>query len=377
MSFRFSRRVDGVRDWLASQTDAKAVLITNLEHVKYITGFTGSNGIALISKDFAVFITDGRYLLQASVEVTGFETRIVGQAILLLEAARVLTIKGFTGGLAIESNTLSVDAWNTLIGGLPSAINLVPASGIVEPIKAIKEPQEIDAIRRACALVDEACTHITEIVKTGMTEAELAWRIEVYVRERGAVRMGFDSIIGSGPNAAIIHGRAGNRGIGSSGEPEFLLCDFGCEIDGYNSDITRTYVFGEPSARQREIWQLEKAAQAAAFAKAQIGVACGEVDTAARAVLAAGGLSKDYDLPGLPHRTGHGIGLDIHEWPYLVRGNPQPLLPGMCFSNEPMICLEGEFGVRLEDHFYMTEQGPRWFTEPAYSVDDPFGLNRV
>ena len=132
-------------------------------------------------------------------------------------------------------------------------------------------------------------------------------------------------------------------------------------------------MLGEPNTQQREIWNLEKAAQQAAFEAAQIGASCGSVDDAARAVLAAGGLSPDYQLPGLPHRTGHGIGLDIHEWPYLVRDNSTPLAPGMCFSNEPMICVPGAFGVRLEDHFYMTENGPRWFTQPARSVDDPFG----
>lgn len=353
MSFRFSRRVDGVRDWLASQTDANAVLITNLEHVKYITGFTGSNGIALISKDFAVFITDGRYLLQASVEVTGFETRIVGQAILLLEAARVLTIKGFTGGLAIESNTLSVDAWNTLIGGLPSAINLVPASGIVEPIKAIKEPQEIDAIRRACALVDEACTHITEIVKTGMTEAELAWRIEVYVRERGAVRMGFDSIIGSGPNAAIIHGRAGNRGIGSSGEPEFLLCDFGCEIDGYNSDITRTFVVGgEPTERMQHIFNTVHQAQDAACNAIKPGVAGRDIDAIARGIL------DDAGYGNMPHNLGHGLGRLVHDAAGLLSPSSKlSLHENVVLTVEPGIYIEGYGAVRIEDDVLVTATG--------------------
>jgi Xaa-Pro dipeptidase len=106
-------------------------------------------------------------------------------------------------------------------------------------------------------------------------------------------------------------------------------------------------------------------------------VPCGAVDDAARAVLTAAGLGPDYRLPGLPHRTGHGIGLDIHEWPYLVRGNTLPLAEGMCFSNEPMICIPGEFGVRLEDHFYMTQTGPRWFTEPAHSITDPFGWQQA
>jgi Xaa-Pro dipeptidase len=156
---------------------------------------------------------------------------------------------------------------------------------------------------------------------------------------------------------------------------DVVLIDTGCKLQGYLSDITRTYVFGEATERQRTMWQHEKNAQLAAFEAAQPGSPCGDVDLAARNYLAAQGLGPDYQLPGCPHRTGHGIGLDIHEWPYLVKDNPEPLAPGMCFSNEPMLVLPGEFGIRLEDHFYMAPDGPKWFTHPAHSIDDPFGLN--
>lgn len=158
-------------------------------------------------------------------------------------------------------------------------------------------------------------------------------------------------------------------------EGDMVLIDTGCQLHGYNSDITRSYVFGEATAKQRATWQHEKDAQLAGFNAAKIGVACEQVDIAARNYLTEQGYGPDYNVPGLPHRTGHGCGLDIHEWPYLVRGDKTLLAPGMCFSNEPMICIYGEFGVRLEDHFYMTESGPKWFTEPAYSIDDPFGSN--
>ena len=124
----------------------------------------------------------------------------------------------------------------------------------------------------------------------------------------------------------------------------------------------------------REIWNLEKEAQAAAFEAAHPGAPCESVDAAARAVLERAGLGPNYRLPGLPHRTGHGIGLDVHEWPYLVKGDKTVLKPGMTFSNEPTICIYGEFGVRLEDHMVITDTGARWFTEPAHSVDDPFGV---
>lgn len=155
---------------------------------------------------------------------------------------------------------------------------------------------------------------------------------------------------------------------------DWVLIDTGCRLQGYNSDITRSYAFGEITQRQRQAFEAERLAQLAAFAAAQIGAPCSAPDAAARAVLAAQGFNGDYSLPGLPHRTGHGCGLDIHEWPYLVQGNDTPLAAGMVFSNEPMLVLPGEFGVRLEDHFYMTDNGPQWFTQPSPSLDNPLGL---
>ena len=144
-------------------------------------------------------------------------------------------------------------------------------------------------------------------------------------------------------------------------------------MGGYHSDITRTYALDKQDSKVEALWDLEKEAQAAALDAAQLGSPCGSVDTAARAVLERHGLGPDYQLPGLPHRTGHGIGLDIHEGPYLVRGDDTLLAEGMCFSNEPMIVMPGQFGIRLEDHFYMTDQGPKWFTDPQQSLYQPFG----
>ena len=155
---------------------------------------------------------------------------------------------------------------------------------------------------------------------------------------------------------------------------DIVLIDTGCRLEGYLSDITRTYVYGKPTEAHRKIWNLEKATQKAAFDAAQIGATCGSVDDAARKVLAEAGLSGDYEIPGLPHRVGHGTGLDIHEYPYLVRGNPTLLEEGMVVSNEPMICIPGQFGIRHEDHFYMTASGPKWFTTPMESIDNPFGI---
>lgn len=158
---------------------------------------------------------------------------------------------------------------------------------------------------------------------------------------------------------------------------DMVLVDMGGTLHGYCSDITRTYVFGTPTPRQRELWELERQAQTAAFAAARIGAACADVDAAARQVLTVAGFGPDYQVPGLPHRTGHGLGLDIHEEPYILRGNATPLQAGMCFSIEPMLCVYGECGVRLEDIVYMTTTGPCWFVPPSERLDAPFSAKEI
>lgn len=153
---------------------------------------------------------------------------------------------------------------------------------------------------------------------------------------------------------------------------DMVLVDLGGNLHGYHSDITRSYVFGTPTDRQRHLWDCEYRAQMAGFAAARPGVACADVDAAARGSLVADGFGPGYAVPGLPHRTGHGLGLDLHEEPWIVAGDTIPLAPGMCFSIEPMLCVYGECGVRLEDIAYMTEEGPRWFCAPSASLDRPF-----
>jgi Xaa-Pro dipeptidase len=156
-------------------------------------------------------------------------------------------------------------------------------------------------------------------------------------------------------------------------EGDMVLIDDGCSVEGYVSDITRTTVFGKPTKRQREIWDLERRAQDAALAAAKPGATCESVDAAARKVITDAGFGPGYKTPGLPHRTGHGIGLDGHEWTNFVKGNKTKIEPGMCFSDEPTIVIYGEFGVRLEDCLYITENGPRMFTKQSPAIDQPFG----
>ncbi len=251
--------------------------------------------------------------------------------------------------------------------------SLIDAKIITAGCRAEKSDHEIALLQQAKDMTIAVHKAVARILREGISTQEVTNFIDQAHRKVGASAGSYFCIVLFGEDSSYPHGVKSPKNLE---ENDIVLIDTGCQVEGYNSDITRTYVFGEPNQRQRDMWQVEKLAQKAAFDAANIGTACGDVDVAARNYLASQNMGPDYETPGCPHRTGHGIGLDIHEWPYLVRSDRTPLAKGMCFSNEPMLVLPGEFGVRLEDHFYMTESGAKWFTEPSYSIDDPFGYNQ-
>ena len=247
-------------------------------------------------------------------------------------------------------------------------VSLIDGAPAIDGCRMRKSPAEIALMQQAKDMTLEVHRRAARILAPGITSSEVKRFIDEAHRAMGASGYSF-CIVQFGRATAFPHGLPGEQRLEDG---QLVLIDTGCTIEGYHSDITRTYAFGEPGDAVRAIWDLEKAAQAAAFAAAVPGAPCESVDFAARAVLEAAGLGPDYRLPGLPHRTGHGIGLSIHEPAYLVRGDRTPLEAGMCFSNEPMIVVPDRFGVRLEDHFYMTDTGPRWFTQPQRAIDRPF-----
>jgi Xaa-Pro aminopeptidase len=249
------------------------------------------------------------------------------------------------------------------------SVQLVDGSPIVDGCRRIKSPAELALMSQAKAMTLEVQRRAALILREGITATEVRRFIDEAHRALGASGSSF-CIVQFGRSTAFPHGLPGECVLR---EGDVVLIDTGCTVEGYNSDITRTYVYGQANEEQRRIWELEHDAQQAAFDAVTPGVPCESVDAAARKVLERAGLGPDYKLPGLPHRTGHGIGLSIHEAPYLVRGERTPLAPGMCFSNEPMIVVPDRFGVRLEDHFYVTEHGAQWFTQPSPSIDAPFG----
>lgn len=259
------------------------------------------------------------------------------------------------------------------VTGLINAFNgqAQDAAAIILPARARKSEAELalmQATKTATLAVHQAAARI---LRPGISTGEVEAFIHAAHKAIGAPGGSTFCIVLFGPDTAFPHGVAAPKTLD---EGDMVLIDTGCAIHGYQSDITRSYVFGAPTDRQRKVWEDEHACQQAAFRAAQLGQPCHAADDAARAESERRGYGPGYQLPGIPHRTGHGIGLDIHEGPYLVGGDTTLLDIGMCFSNEPMICVPGEFGIRLEDHFYMTADGPRWFTRPSPSIDNPFGL---
>jgi len=247
--------------------------------------------------------------------------------------------------------------------------SIVDASAIVDGCRMCKSPAELALMQQATAMTLHAQQLAAGLLHEGIATGEVKRFIDQAHRALGADGGSTFCIVQFGHATAYPHGIPGEQTLQPN---ELVLIDTGCSVGGYQSDITRSYVFGTPNAEQARIWALERAAQQAAFDAVRPGVHCAEVDAAARRVLEAGGLGPDYRLPGLPHRTGHGCGLSIHETPYLVRGDETPLAPGMCCSDEPMIVVPGRFGIRLEDHFHVTEDGAAWFTQPSPAIDQPF-----
>jgi Xaa-Pro dipeptidase len=240
------------------------------------------------------------------------------------------------------------------------------ATPITAGCRMIKSPSEIALLKKANEITLQAIGESFKSMKEGMTTQELGATFASAVRRLGGISDG--ALVIFGKYTAFPHGSVQPQRLK---EGDVVLIDAGCTVEGYVSDVTRTTVFGSPTQRMRDVWDIEKRAQSAALAAAQIGATCESVDTAARKVITDAGFGPDYKVPGLPHRTGHGIGMDGHEWTNFVRGNKTKIQPGMCFSDEPTIVSYGEFGIRLEDCLHISDNGPVMFTPQSPSIAQP------
>ena len=281
------------------------------------------------------------------------------------QIAGFLKDRGATGRVAVDER-LRHFIFSGVKKELPGT-DFVDGELVTAGCRMIKSATELALMQNASDITIEAFRAAFATFREGMTQGDLQANIAAAHRALGAP--GGSASVSFGKFTAFPHGSIEPQKLV---EGDVIQVDGGCAIDGYQSDIMRTTVFGKASARQIEIWELEKKAQAAAFAVVKPGTPCEAVDAAARKVITDAGFGPDYKVPGLPHRTGHGIGLDGHEWTNFVRGNKTLLAPGMCFSNEPMIAIYGEFGIRLEDCLYVTEGGAQYFSQPSPSIDKPF-----
>lgn len=337
-------RVDRVRALLAEHR-LDAILIHNAENRTYVTGFTGSAGIALVTGRETLLLVDFRYVEQAAAEAPGWEVvkvpRQATEVVAELTRGRELRRVGF------ESDGLTYKQYDELATALRPS-ELVPVSG-VDRLRWIKDADELARIRRAVAIADAGFAHIQTHLRPGTQERDVALELEFYMRRQGADKEAFETIVASGVRSSLPHGRASEKLLGHN---EFVTLDFGAVVRGYHSDCTRTIVLGEASPRHREIYDLVLAAQRAALAGIRPGVAARDVDALARRVITEAGHADHFG-----HGLGHGVGLAIHEGPTLSPREDATLEAGMVVTVEPGVYLPGWGGVRIEDLVVITPDG--------------------
>ncbi|HQZ80398.1 MAG TPA: Xaa-Pro peptidase family protein [Steroidobacteraceae bacterium] len=268
------------------------------------------------------------------------------------------------GGPVGVENTVRFFAFDGLA---KSGIAVRDDAGVVRACRLVKSPAEIALMQAASDITIAAYRETAPQVARGMTPKDIGRIMSAAMSQRGAVPE--FTLVLLGEASAYPHGSGKPQEVRDG---EVVLMDCGCTVEGYQSDISRTLVYGEATRAQRTVWELVRRGQQIAFDTAKVGTPAGEVDDAVRAAYVQAGYGPGYKLPGTSHRTGHGIGLDGHEPVNLVHGETTPLAPGMCFSDEPGIYIPGSYGVRLEDCIYMTPAGPKWFSVPPPSIDDPF-----
>ena len=334
----------------AAQRGLDALLVTERLNVRWATGFTGSNGIALLGAaedGVRRFITDFRYLTQSAEELDERWERLIGPDLLVELARHLPAVERLH--LGFDDAHLTVRDRNRLGELLPEGVELVPAGGVVEGLRAVKDDAELRAIRAAAQLADAALLDVLERGLAGRTERDVAIDLEFTMRRMGAEAASFPPIVASGPHAALPHAISRDVEI----EPGVLVVvDWGAQVDGYASDCTRTYAAGEPDPRDREIYELVRLAQEQALAAVAPGRTGREVDAVARDVIDQAGHAEHFG-----HGLGHGVGLAVHEGPRLSQQSDSTLAPGNVVTVEPGVYVPGATGVRIEDLVAVTAAG--------------------
>ncbi|WVP28061.1 Xaa-Pro peptidase family protein [Bacillus licheniformis] len=330
------------------------ILVTSGVNLRYITGFTGSSGLAVISDDQAVFITDFRYTEQAKDQIKGFD--IVQHAGgIVQKTAEVIKEMGINK-IGFEQDKMTYGTYATYKEQLGAA-ELVPVSQSVEKLRLIKSSEEIKILKEAAKIADDAFSHILTVIKPGITEIEVANELEFYMRSQGADHSSFDMIVASGVRSSLPHGVASGKAIEKG---DLVTLDFGAYYKGYCSDITRTVAVGEPDDELKRLYQTVFEAQAIGMRSIKPGITGKQADAYTRDYISSQGYG-DY----FGHSTGHGLGMEVHESPALSARSDQMLEKGMVVTVEPGIYIPGKGGVRIEDDIVLTEEGNESLTHSA------------
>lgn len=337
-------RVTAVRRYLESSR-SDALLVSDINNIRYLAGFTGSSAVLLLAATDGWFLTDSRYTEQARQEVRGCQ--IIEYSRMLEGIAGCVNAQGFRR-IAFESGHVTVDFYNSLAGSIPDC-EFVPLETGLDMVRAVKDEPELAALRRVAALASEAFSNILDRIRPGVREREVAIELEFAMRRAGIDNKAFDFIVASGERGALPHGKASERELRRG---ELVTIDFGGILDGYNSDETVTVAVGEPESRQREIYQVVKDAHDRAIDAASPGVQCRELDAIARDYIRSKGYG-DY----FGHGLGHGVGLEVHEKPVISPRSEEVVEEGMVFTIEPGIYIPGWGGVRIEDTVRIDRQG--------------------
>jgi Xaa-Pro aminopeptidase len=342
-------RMPRLRAWLGEQ-DVDALLVTRLTNVRYLTGFTGSAAMLLVARDASLFVTDGRYRDQSAEQLAaaGVDTRVEVGATMAAQRQLLVDAAASYRKVALEDHDVTWAQQRELADAFAHA-ELVPAGTPVEQLRRVKDAGEVDRIRAACAIADDAFQELAPQLGSGITERQFALMLEFAMRERGASAMSFDPIIAAGPNGAKPHASPSDRVVGRG---EMVVCDFGCVVDGYCSDMTRTVSIGDPGPDARRLYDVVLESQATGRDAVAVGADCAAVDRASRDVIVAAGLGETFI-----HGTGHGVGLDIHEAPRVASSASDTLRDGDVVTVEPGVYLPGVGGVRIEDTVVVTPGG--------------------
>ena len=351
------RRVAALRRRLA-ELQLDGLIVSTAENVRYLSGFTGSLGYLLIGPDSAEIIGDSRYWIQMEAEAPAFSLVRAGasQGLLALMAERISKLAWRRTGF--ESQNMTVDQHERIGAALPEGSLLVPTQGLVEQIRVRKTPEEVDLLRTVAGIAGRAFDRVCRAIRPGMRERDVAFLLEQTFRELGADGPSFDTIVAAGERGALPHGRASERVIDRG---DMVVIDFGARAGGYNSDTTRTVVVGEPTSEQHRVIEAVRRAQSESMALMRPGATAAAIDRRARETLAE-------EANAFGHGLGHGIGLMVHERPFLSPSDQTPLEPGMVITNEPGIYIPDWGGVRLEEMVLITENGPEVISPASRQV---------